>query len=106
MGGKRNVSIGMMIRPSGTAQDLTTSHGIGYQELLAKYRQTQRDDAVATGKDYCKSSGRRTVHAGGQTFICGVKRGREKEEDVEDMKELKRDRPNVEHEVKMAAIME
>jgi len=102
-------SLGMIICPGrpqpGPGQDLTSSRGRSYQELLERYREQQRESAVASGKDYCKSSGRHTVHAGGQTFICGEKRGREREEEDEPLLPRKSG-PSLEHEAKMAAIME
>merc|ERR1712228_917645 len=74
----QDVSIGMIIAPdnsrpsgSGRAIDLTRSKGKSNKELLEEFRNSQRDAAVASGKDYCKSSGRHTIHAGGVTFVCG-----------------------------------
>merc|ERR1712151_464569 len=64
--------------------DLTTSRGKPYADLLAKYREAQRASAVANGKDYSRSSGIHTIKAGGQTFLCGQKRGAEEEEDHSD----------------------
>merc|ERR1740123_2075416 len=105
-GVEQQVSIGMLICPGMSPNDLTTSRGKSYQDLLGKYREQQRESAVASGKDYCKSSGRHTVHAGGQTFICGEKRGREQDDDDDGPSLPKRSGPSIEHEAKMAAIME
>jgi len=80
-GGERDVSIGMIIcsdaskvKSSGSRSDrsdLTKSRGRSNKELLEEHRKTQREAATANGKDYCKASVRRTVHAGGITFVCG-----------------------------------
>lgn len=115
----QHVSIGMLICPpmkgSADPQDLTQSRGRSYQDLLERHRAQQRDAAVATGKDYCKNSGRRTVHAGGMTFIAGEKPGektekRRREEEDEEETRAKDARRNfeksAEHQAKMAAIME
>merc|ERR1712217_644672 len=75
---------GMVICPDTKVSDLTTSRGKSYTDLLAKYREAQRASAVASGKDYSKSSGIHTIKAGGQTFLCGKKRGTEDEEDHSD----------------------
>jgi len=99
-------SIGMLIRPGGPSSDLASSRGRSYQDLLERYREQQRESAVASGKDYCKSSGRHTVHAGGQTFICGEKRGRDLDEDDDEPLHPRKSGPSREHEAKMAAIME
>mmetsp|Transcript_17476 Transcript_17476/g.34103 ORF Transcript_17476/g.34103 Transcript_17476/m.34103 type:complete len:554 (+) Transcript_17476:65-1726(+) len=111
-GREQHVSIGMIIVPGKSAgmQDLTKSRGRSAQELLDRYQEQQRDSAVASGKDYCKSSGRHTIHAGGQTFICGEKRGRDREDEIEAAaaltRDAKRSTPSLEQEMKMAAIME
>mmetsp|Transcript_32956 Transcript_32956/g.60680 ORF Transcript_32956/g.60680 Transcript_32956/m.60680 type:complete len:565 (+) Transcript_32956:163-1857(+) len=111
-GEERNVSLGMLILQEGgsSSGDLTRSRGRSHQELLAEYRDKQRGAAVANGKDYCKTSGRHMVHAGGMVFIGGGKRSRkEDEEDSEEERraqQAKRSSASREHEVKMAAIME
>jgi len=108
-GVEQQVSIGMLICPGMSPNDLTTSRGKTYQELLEKYREQQRESAVASGRDYCKSSGRHTIHAGGQTFICGEKRGRDREDEEATAnlaRDAKRSTPSLEQEMKMAAIME
>lgn len=120
-GSRQIVSLGMLICPTSgnyDPQDLTRSYGTSYQELVEKYRLQQRDAAVASGKDYCKSSGRHTVHIGGVTFVAGEnKRRREEEqadrereeEEAEELRarEAKRERVTAqEHQVKQAAIME
>jgi len=69
---EQHIPLGMLIRKGGSSSsDLKTSRGRSYAELLERYRAQQRDAAVASGKDYCKTSGRHTVHAGGVTFIAG-----------------------------------
>merc|ERR1712217_541819 len=83
-GKEQDVSMGMVICPDTKVSDLTTSRGKSYTDLLAKYREAQRASAVASGKDYSKSSGIHTIKAGGQTFLCGKKRGTEDEEDHSD----------------------
>lgn len=123
-GGEHNISLGMLISPSSRGssdpQDLTRSRGRSYQELLDRFRAAQKDSAVASGKDYCKNSGRRTVHAGGMTFIAGEKgergggggrRSREEEGNADEeearLRESRKDREKTaEHQAKMAAIME
>lgn len=115
-GEEEHISIGMVIMPSrdsSSSHDLTRSRGKSKQELLEKYREQQRDAAVATGRDYCKTSGRHTVHAGGATFICGEKRGRradgeedEEEKSREAKKQQRPSEPSQEHQQRMAAIME
>eukprot|EP00927_Polykrikos_kofoidii_P065632 TRINITY_DN61369_c0_g1_i1.p1 TRINITY_DN61369_c0_g1~~TRINITY_DN61369_c0_g1_i1.p1 ORF type:complete len:601 (+),score=98.58 TRINITY_DN61369_c0_g1_i1:95-1804(+) len=114
-GGDRDVSIGMLIRKdSGQAAsgDLTRSRGRCNTELLEEYRRSQRDAATASGKDYCKTSGRHTVHAGGVTFVCGdgeqsKKKKTGSDSDEERARDSKRRREKEsEHQQKMAAIME
>jgi len=119
-GETESVSIGMVICPSkGTSSstsstDLTRTRGRSNRELLEEYREQQRDAAVASGKDYCKTSGRHIVHAGGVTFSCGGKRRREEEEekskteDAEEKRarEAKRREPSMEQQAKMQAIVE
>merc|ERR1719382_56870 len=82
---EQDVSIGMIICPDAKGSDLTTSRGKPYADLLAKYREAQRASAVASGKDYSKTSGILTIHAGGQTFLCGKKRGAEEEDSDDEM---------------------
>lgn len=113
-GGRQDVSLGMLICPQNLGrdlQDLTVSRGKSHQELLEKYREQQRVAAVASGKDYCKTSGRHTVHAGGVTFVAGEKRRRdEDEEDREDEEaranQAKKTTASYEQQAKMAAIMQ
>lgn len=115
-GDEQIVSIGMIISPpsrgSADFQDLTRSRGRSYQELLERQRAQQKDAAVASGKDYCKNSGRRTVHAGGMTFIAGdrpEKRKRDGEDSDEEgrARHSRKDREKDEEERrKKAAIME
>merc|ERR1719240_1202290 len=81
-----NASIGMLIRPSSSASssDLTRSRGQSNKELQDRYRAQQRDSYVSSGRDFCKSSGRHTLHVGGQTFVAGAgenKRRREEDDD-------------------------
>ncbi|CAK0882191.1 unnamed protein product, partial [Prorocentrum cordatum] len=61
-------------RPPPRPQDLTRSRGRSSHDLLERFDEKQRSDAVADGKDYCKSSGQHTVRVGGVPFIAGVKR--------------------------------
>jgi len=108
-GVEQQVSIGMLICPGMSPNDLTTSWGKTYQELLDKYREQQRESAVTSGRDYSKSSGKHTIHAGGQTFVCGEKRGRDREDEEATAnlaRDAKRGTPSLEQEMKMAAIME
>jgi len=108
-GKEQHISLGMVILQSkGAGGDLTRSRGRAYQDLLERYRDRQRESAVASGKDYCKSSGRHTVRAGGVTFVAGDKvEKRKREGDEEEEKhETKRSAPSMEHQRKMAAIME
>jgi len=112
-GKEQLVSLGMVILPAKGTQsghELTRCRGKAYQELLGRYRDQQRESAVASGKDYCKSSGRHTVHVGGVTFVAGEKleKRRREGEDDEDarLREAKRNTPSMEHQRKMAAIME
>merc|ERR1712060_133272 len=90
-------------------QDLTRSRGRSTQELFAKYQDQQRDSAVASGKDYCKTSGQHSMRAGGVLFVAGVKRKElEQEEDFEEearFRERERQNaPSLEQRAKMAAI--
>ncbi|CAK0837717.1 unnamed protein product [Prorocentrum cordatum] len=80
-GGETHVSLGMIISPLGRddpkgaqSRDLTRSRGRSSHDLLERFDEKQRSDAVADGKDYCKSSGQHTVRVGGVPFIAGVKR--------------------------------
>merc|ERR1712137_1326380 len=96
---------------SGRGVDLTTSKGKSNKELLEEYRNSQRDAAVASGKDYCKTSGRHTIHAGGVTFVCGDggrqnQRDSDSEEENRLAKKRRENESNREHQAKMAAIME
>jgi len=113
-GGKEeNVSLGMLIVPSKDGkvdpQDLSRCRGRSSEELFAKYQDQQKDSAVASGKDYCKSSGQHTMRVGGVPFVAGIKRkDMEKEEDFDEESRI-RDRerqsgPSMEHRAKMAAI--
>jgi len=111
-GQEQSVSLGMLIVPgkgsgSGT-QDLTRSRGRSAQELLDRYNEQQRDSAVASGKDYCKTSGQHTMRVGGVPFVAGVKRKElEKEEDSDDDARAwaaSHLGPSAEHRAKMAAI--
>lgn len=123
-GEEQSVPVGMIINPSsrgsGDYSDLTRSRGRSYQELFERQRAQQKDAAVATGKDYCKNSGRRTVHAGGMTFIAGDsgdrkdrnERGDKRKRDDEDSgderaRSSRKDRERqAEKQQQMAAIME
>mmetsp|Transcript_48126 Transcript_48126/g.139414 ORF Transcript_48126/g.139414 Transcript_48126/m.139414 type:complete len:545 (-) Transcript_48126:106-1740(-) len=105
------VSIGMLIVPgksSSSMQDLTRSRGRSAAELLERYQEQQRDNAVASGKDYCKTSGQHTMRVGGVPFVAGVKRKElEKEEDSDDDARAwaaSHLGPSAEHRAKMAAI--
>merc|ERR1719373_841787 len=98
---------------SSRTQDLTCSRGRSNEELLEEYRERQRVNAVASGKDYCKNSGRHMVHAGGMTFVAGdkpEKRRRDGDDDSGDEASARESRrkkeQNQEHQQKMAAIME
>lgn len=116
-GGEKEISLGMLIVPQKVGErvrreDLTRSRGRSNKEIIEDYRRTQRDGAVASGKDYCKTSGRHTVHAGGVTFVCGgqgdeKKRGKESDSEDEREREAKKrkNEPSMEHQAKMAAIM-
>jgi len=109
-GAEQPVSIGMLICPgkgSSSMQDLTRSRGRSAQELLERYQEQQRDNAVASGKDYCKTSGQHTVRVGGVVFVAGVKRKElETEQDSDDEPKLldALSGPSAEHRAKMAAI--
>uniref|UniRef100_A0A7S4W8Z7 Pre-mRNA-splicing factor 38 n=1 Tax=Alexandrium monilatum TaxID=311494 RepID=A0A7S4W8Z7_9DINO len=109
-GSEQAVSIGMLIVPgksSSGMQDLTRSRGRSAQELLERYQEQQRDNAVASGKDYCKTSGQHTVRVGGVVFVAGVKRKElEMEHALEDDKAFQEmlSGPSAEHRAKMAAI--
>lgn len=111
-GVEQNVSIGMLIcpgkGPNSGMQDLTRSRGRSAQELLERYQEQQRDSAVASGKDYCKTSGQHTMRVGGVPFVAGIKRKElEKEEDSDDdarMRDATQSGPSAEHRAKMAAI--
>lgn len=116
-GAEQKVALGMVISPGKTpstssasrAQDLTCSRGRSNEELLAEYRVKQRGNALATGKDYCKNTGRHMVHAGGMVFMGGGKRSREKDDSdsSEERREVaKKNATSREHELKMAAIMQ
>jgi len=113
-GEEREVSLGMVICPEKTftpsnANDLTRSRGRSAEELLEKFEAQQRDAAVASGKDYCKTSGQHTLRVGGVPFVAGVKRkdletkGNDDAED-EARREAKRAGPSLEHQAKLAAI--
>lgn len=106
-----HVSIGMLISPSrkgnSDPQDLTRSRGRSTEELLQKYQDQQKDSAVASGKDYCKTSGQHTMRVGGVPFVAGVKRKMEEEDVEEEMRKremAKESGPSMEHRAKMAAI--
>jgi len=112
-GGEQNISVGMLIcsgkTPSSGTQDLTRSRGKSAAELLERYQEQQRDSAVASGKDYCKTSGQHTMRVGGVPFVAGIKRKElEKEEDSDDdiarARDAIRSGPSAEHRAKMAAI--
>mmetsp|Transcript_74628 Transcript_74628/g.241304 ORF Transcript_74628/g.241304 Transcript_74628/m.241304 type:complete len:534 (-) Transcript_74628:301-1902(-) len=111
-GAEQSVSLGMLICPGGSSasggQDLTRSRGRSAQELLERYQEQQRDSAVASGRDYCKTSGQHTMRVGGVPFVAGVKRKElEREEDSDDdarTRELAQSGPSTEHRLKMAAI--
>eukprot|EP00929_Paragymnodinium_shiwhaense_P121596 TRINITY_DN93885_c0_g1_i1.p1 TRINITY_DN93885_c0_g1~~TRINITY_DN93885_c0_g1_i1.p1 ORF type:complete len:696 (+),score=215.32 TRINITY_DN93885_c0_g1_i1:124-2211(+) len=112
--GDRDVSLGMVICPPKdgkppSSSDLTRSRGKDNKELLEVYRSSQRDAAVASGKDYCKTSGRHTVHAGGVTFVAGdsnKRKGVESDSEEERAAKKREKEPSMEHQKKMAAIME
>jgi len=110
-GEEREVSLGMIITPgsASNSSDLTRSRGRSAEELLEKYQAQQRDAAVASGKDYCKTSGQHTLRVGGIPFVAGVKRkeqdsDRALEAEEEARREAKRNAPSLEHQAKMAAI--
>lgn len=112
-GDEREVSLGMLICPGSSfnpagASDLTRSRGRSAEELLEKYEAQQRDAAVASGKDYCKTSGQHTLRVGGVPFVAGVKRkDLETERPIDSDDEARREKksgPSLEHQVKMAAI--
>merc|ERR1719343_1648382 len=110
-GGEQNISVGMLIcpgkAPSSGTQDLTRSRGKSAAELLERYQEQQRDSAVASGKDYCKTSGQHTVRVGGVVFVAGVKR-KDLETEYDSKDEAKffevPSGPSAEHRAKMAAI--
>mmetsp|Transcript_76083 Transcript_76083/g.211522 ORF Transcript_76083/g.211522 Transcript_76083/m.211522 type:complete len:593 (+) Transcript_76083:102-1880(+) len=105
-----DVSLGMLITPGGSSSsnDLTRTRGRSTQELLERYDEQQRGAAVASGKDYCKTSGHQVVHVGGVTFVAGVKRKEAEREDADDedtrARESRRSAQSAEHQAKMAAI--
>jgi len=111
-GGEQNISVGMLICPGKSppgSQDLTRTRGRSAAELLERYQEQQRDSAVASGKDYCKTSGQHTMRVGGVPFVAGIKRKElEREEDSDDDTNRARDAarhgPSAEHRAKMAAI--
>jgi len=110
-GKEQHVSIGMLIVPgkSSGIQDLTRSRGRSAQELLDRYQEQQRDSAVASGKDYCKTSGQHTVRVGGVAFVAGVKRKELEQEAGSDdeasrLKKQTQSGPSAEHRAKMAEI--
>mmetsp|Transcript_46606 Transcript_46606/g.92707 ORF Transcript_46606/g.92707 Transcript_46606/m.92707 type:complete len:550 (-) Transcript_46606:232-1881(-) len=112
-GGEQNISVGMLICPGkgppAGVQDLTRSRGRSAAELLERYQEQQRDSAVASGKDYCKTSGQHTMRVGGVPFVAGIKRKElEKEENSDDdmsrARDAARSGPSAEHRQKMAAI--
>jgi len=117
-GVEQSVSLGMVVCPgkkrsssSSRAQDLICERGRSNEELLQEYRSKQRGNAVASGKDYCKNSGRHMVHAGGVVFMGGDKNKRSRDKDDSDSSEERRGKAkksvtNRDHEVKMAAIVE
>merc|ERR1740123_2984365 len=94
---------------SSGSSDLTRVRGRSAEELLEKYEAQQRDAVVATGKDYCKTSGQHTLRVGGVPFVAGVKRKdleteRSADSDDESRRDGRRNGRSLEHQVKMAAI--
>merc|ERR1712118_633602 len=112
-GDEQNVSIGMLICP-GRGQvnwrDLTRSRGTSNHKLMEKCREIMRQSAVATGKDYCKTSGQSMIRAGGALFVVGAKRCTpqvEEEEEIDEetlAREAKKRRETQEAEAKKAEI--
>mmetsp|Transcript_75895 Transcript_75895/g.217264 ORF Transcript_75895/g.217264 Transcript_75895/m.217264 type:complete len:579 (-) Transcript_75895:69-1805(-) len=109
-GEEQDVSLGMLITPSasGNSTDLTRSRGRSAEELLEKFESQQRDAALATGKDYCKTSGQHTLRVGGVPFVAGVKRKDMDSvrplETEEEARQARRNMPSMEHQAKLAAI--
>lgn len=110
-GEEQTVSLGMVICPSSSSSsssDLTRSRGRSAEELLRNFEAQQKDSALASGKDYCKTSGQHTVRVGGVPFVAGVKRKEletERTADLdEDRRESRRTGPSWEHQAKMAAL--
>merc|ERR1712176_559873 len=86
----------------------TTSRVKSYADLLAKYREAQRASAVANGKDYSKTSGILSIHAGGQVFLAGKKRVTEEEDSDDEIYRAKAAKREAERErdAKQAAIFQ
>merc|ERR1712039_614842 len=104
-GKEEHVSIGMLICPGKGGktdpQDLTRSRGRSSEELFAKYHDQQKDSAVASGKDYCKTSGQHTMRVG-TPFVAGAKRKQVERDEDDDYEAQMRDRekqsgPSMEH---------
>jgi len=89
-----HVSIGRVIVPSRShspsrsrggshSSDLSKSRGISAQDLLERYDEEQKGNALARGRDYCKIVVE-DISVGGPRGIIGAKRGRPMRRDEPD----------------------
>lgn len=107
-----HVSLGMVIcvdKEPRDSKDLTRSRGTSNKELLEKCREQQRQSAMATGKNYNKSTFRHIVRAGGVAISVGgthdmPKHVSEYESDEEEREFKKRKKEQHEAQAKRAEI--
>merc|ERR1719265_2875329 len=107
-----HISISMIIcadKEPRDSKDLTRSRGTSNKELLANCREQQRANAMASGKNYNKSTFRHIIRAGGVAFSVGgtydqQKRVSEYESDEEERAFKKKKKETLEAEARRAEI--
>merc|ERR1712039_778227 len=109
-GKEEYVSMGRIITPSdssSSSSDLTRHRGSSAHDLFERFKEQEKGNALARGKDYCKPFVK-SVCIGGVRFLAGDKRNRSRATDTEreeEERQAKRQQQEMtEKQAKLAAI--